>query len=148
MKRYLKAVMPILERQNAINHGGKKETVNRLCVVGKVTGEMRTVVDARFYMGRSVSASTVYASVWVHGVLHVSGHGTANGCGYHKESAALEAAIHSAGIQIFGSVYPPAGERPDFKKRAYIGGAGDAAMREALLAIARAVGANGKLMVV
>jgi len=59
--------------QNATNYGNNKETVSKFVVLGKLNGEMREVVDCRVYMGRSASASTVYASLWVHGQRFVIG---------------------------------------------------------------------------
>jgi hypothetical protein len=91
---------------NAVNYGGQKELVSTWNVIGKIKGELKTVVTARCYMGRSRSASTVYASVWIHGDdIYTSGHGSAGGYGYHKESAAIDDAITSAGIELYGSAY-------------------------------------------
>jgi hypothetical protein len=86
---------------------------------------MREVIDCRCYMGRSSSASVVYASIWVHGNNRWwSGSGSAGGYGYHKTSAAIAAAIRSAGITL--------GED--------IGGAGDYAVKEAFERMVRALG--------
>lgn len=151
---------------NAFNHSGRKELISTYSVLGKINGETREIVIARAYMGRSANASTVYASLWVHaGALSTSGKGSAGGYGYHKESAAFQDAITSAGIELYGDVYgvsrwchetkrekSPAEirkeERASFKKRAYIGGVGDSAIRKAFEAIARAAGAKGKLIIV
>jgi hypothetical protein len=78
-----------------------------------------TVIDARIYMGRSSQASTVYASVWIHtrNGVHMGGHGSAGGYGYHKESAALYDAFDSAGV-TFDSGW---------------GGSGDSAMQRAVM---------------
>ena len=54
--------------------------------------------------------------------MYCSGHGKAGGYGYHKESAALQEAIESAGIKL----------------RSPIDGAGDSAVRGAMEAINRA----------
>lgn len=146
-------------------------------------------------MGRSRNASTVYASIWVHANGHyLAGHGNAGGYGYHKESAAFQDAITSAGIQLVGSPYAddkgmhyidvpnpafdaaelarletldtPEGfeEYKRYKwrvpshvrqlvkdigtKPCHIGGCGEQAMRSAFMAIARAVGTRGKLLMV
>lgn len=138
-----------IEKQvsNACNYGNKKETVGNFIVLGKINGETREVVSARCYMGRSRSASTVYASVWVHGNgIYTSGKGTAGGYGYHKESTAISDAISDAGITLWGSPY--AGETGDMKKRVYFGGCGCESIRAALEAIAKAAGARGKLIYV
>lgn len=129
---------------NARNYGGEKETVNTMQVIARNNrGELASIVEARFYMGRSRSASNVYCSLWVHhGDICTSGKGTAGGYGYHKESAALQGAINSAGIELYGDCYKRDGEDQDLEKRAYIGGVGSEAMRSALLAIARAAGAD------
>lgn len=152
--------------QNATNYSRDKELVGAYTVLGKVNGEMREVLTARAYMGRSRSASTVYASIWVHVGDCPSGKGSAGGYGYHKESAAFNDAIRSAGIELYGSAYGEpdrwnhnekreytakeraAMARAANKQRCYIGGVGDSAMRAAFEAIARAAGAKGKLIFV
>lgn len=93
------------DQSNAYNYSRDKEMVSAYSVIGKVNGELREVVTARAYMGRSSSASTVYVSLWVHGAIHASGKGSAGGYGYHKESQALANAIESAGIELYGSQY-------------------------------------------
>lgn len=117
-------------RQNAKNYANDKETVSKYVVLAKHPGrkELHTFVDCRVYMGRSASASVVYASIWVHGYtasnvrptiegpisdiystmyaeIYTSGTGSAGGYGYHKESAAIADAISSAGIELYGDVY-------------------------------------------
>lgn len=150
---------------NAYNYSREKELVGAYSVMGKLNGEVREIVTARAYMGRSNSASTVYASLWVHaGELSTSGKGSAGGYGYHKESAAFADAIRSANIELWGSPYAdvprwnheekreytPAEvrkiKREQEKKRANIGGCGESSMRAAFEAIARAAGARGKLL--
>lgn len=151
-------------QSNGYNYSRDKELVGAYTIMGRINGEMREIVTARAYMGRSRSASTVYASIWVHaGERYTSGTGSAGGYGYHKESAAFADAIRSAGIELWGSVYGPdrynyaekrentlaemrAIARKQEKQRAHIGGVGESAMRAAFEAIARAVGAKGKLL--
>jgi hypothetical protein len=169
---------------NGRNYGGEKELICAYTVLGKIDGEMREVVTARAYMGRSRSASTVYASIWIHANgYHLAGHGSAGGYGYHKESAAFADAIRSAGIQLIGSPYAddkgmvyidvPNPEWDAAKAEAnednynwhtpkmlhkmvkdtgknpcHIGGCGEQSMRSAFMAIARSVGAKGKLIFV
>lgn len=139
-----------LHNQNGRNYGGEKETTLRMIVVGKRGKELAPIVEARFYMGRSRTASTVYCSLWVHGAEYCAGHGVASGYGYHKESAALQSAINSAGVSLFGSnyAYTQNGEKPNFKKAAHIGACGYSSMETALKAIARAAGAKGQLLIV
>lgn len=48
---------------NAVNHGGKMETVNQFVLVDKKTEKQ--VVVVRTYMGRGRSASQVKAAIWV-----------------------------------------------------------------------------------
>jgi len=85
--------------------------------------EIHKFIDIRFYG----SGSVVYCCVWVHdgredkGMPYLSGSAKAGGYGYHKESAAMEAALNDAG----------------FTFAAHFGGCGDSAMRVALEAIAR-----------
>lgn len=157
--------------QNARNYSGEKEIVSKYIVLGKINGEMREIVDARVYMGRSRNAANVYASIWVHGrdkegkEIYTTGKGTAGGYGYHKSSAAIGSAISSAEIELYGNVYGEprfnyeekreytaseltAMRRKTFKKRAHIGGVGDSAIEAALLAIAKAAGGKGKLSIV
>ena len=81
----------------------------------------KTVVDARVY---GTGAQNT-ACLWVYTAdMHTSGSGKAGGYGYHRQSAALGCAIENAGFSLSSR----------------IDGVGDGAMREALLAIARAVG--------
>ena len=106
---------------NAVNYKGQKELVKSYNVI---TDTLQEIIMARCYMGRSASASTVYASVWIYsGGTHTSGKGKAGGYGYHKESAAIAEAIESAGITL----------------DANISGVGDCAIRDALTAIANAL---------
>lgn len=82
-------------------------------------------IEARFY--ESKSGSTVVCKLWLHNPdysIHRYGYGRAFGYGYHHDSAALAAAIASAGLDL----------------RDPIDGRGDYAMRDALLAIAGALG--------
>ena len=149
-KLTMKAVFNGKNESNAINYSGKKERISSYVVVGKRNGTLSSVVEARFYMGRSRGASVVYCSLWVQGDNYCSGTGKAGGYGYHKESAALASAITNAGITLFGSNYShwDNDAKPDFKKRAYIGGCGASSMGEALKAIARAAGVKGQLLIV
>lgn len=119
--------------ENGRNYGDTKETIGRLqCVAydpeGMTYGDhFVTVVDARFYMGRSSQSSVIYCSVWVRardGSRCWSGHGSAGGGGYHKQSAALQDALGSAGIGLALEIH----------------GRGERAMEDALRAIAEACG--------
>lgn len=84
----------------------------------------REVARARVWMGRSRNASRVYAGVWTSGAEGSSGYGWAAGGGYDKKSAAIAAAIRSAGYTL----------------DADIDGRGMARATDALVAIAAAHG--------
>ena len=146
----MKASFPKLN-QNARNYSGEKETVNTLRVVSRFLDKpdtgLRVICEARFYMARrSDGASPIYCSLWVHGALYCSGAGKASGYGYHKQSAALQAAIDSAGIKLTGDNYSSKPEDETDTRAARIDGCGDRAMEEALQAIAIAAGADPALM--
>ena len=129
------ATLPRTMQSNGKNLSCQKEMVSAMSAVALVGGKMREVVVARWYMARkSDGASPVYASIWTYGAgFDISGHGRATGCGYHKSSAALSAAIDSAGIVL--------SER--------ISGVGDGAMRRALEAIARAIaGDDAEILII
>lgn len=130
MKTLLTAKL-IEARQNGRNYGGEKEMHAAYSVVTVSKGELREVVTCRVYMGRSRSASTVYASLWANnGEQWTAGHGQAGGYGYHKESAAIDDAIRSAGFKLSHSV------------------SGTGEHESALKACARAMGYRGKLLLV
>jgi len=117
--------------ENARNYATEKEMIGAYSVVGVAGGRLRELVTCRLWMGRSRSALTVYASVWVHGPgLYASGKGSAGGGGYHKASAAIDAAIRSAGFDVSREV------------------TGDGLVIEALEALARLAGGEGELMTV
>ncbi len=130
MSDKIKATLPEALKSNGRNHGDKKELVSTWSVSALTTDEngqpkIAEIIDARCWMGRSASASTVYASIWIHTRdKYGAGNGSAGGYGYHKESAAIASAIDSAGIEL---------SRP-------INGVGESAVREALEAIARELG--------
>ena len=143
---YMKAIFCGEEKRNAKNMYGEKELVSSYIVIDKKTE--KEVINCRVYMGRSSSSSQVYASIWIsNNGLYTSGYGVAGGYGYHKESAAIDAAITSAGFELFGNVYARSNEKPDFKKQCYIGGVGESAIDAALLAIAYATGVKDCIFV-
>lgn len=119
-------------RNSAVNYGVEKELISSWNVVVNSAEGLKNIITARCYMGRSASASTVYASVWVNGPDHfTNGTGKAGGYGYHKQSAAIAEAIRSAGIELDKD----------------IAGVGDSAIEEALEAIASALGFDNCLIV-
>ena len=114
---------------NGKNYGHKKELIQTFNVI---TDTLKEIITVRCYMGRSASASVVYASIWINSPdYHGSGTGKAGGYGYHKISAAISEAILSAGIELSKD----------------ISGVGNDAIHEALCAIAEAMGYNKFLIV-
>lgn len=114
---------------NAVNYSGKKEMIKTFNVV---TDALKEIITVRCYMGRSASASTVYASIWINASgIYTSGKGKAGGYGYDKTSAAIGEAISSAGVSLDSD----------------ISGVGDGAILEALRAIAEAIGFSNVLIV-
>ena len=92
-----------------------------------VTSKLETPVTVKCWMGRSASASVVYATVWYNNrdfSISGSGSGTAGGGGYHKESAAIADAFLSAGITMSRN----------------FDGCGDTPVRVAIEALARKLG--------
>ncbi len=120
------------KHENGKNYGDKKELISTWNVVVNSAEGLKNIATVRCYMGRSASASTVYASIWVHSTdHHNSGTGKAGGYGYHKQSAAIAEAIRSAGITLDKDIY----------------GIGDSAIEDALEAIAQALGFDDCLIV-
>lgn len=116
----MKATINPSAPNRALSLSPVKETINTTKIVGLLDGFITVLTEARFYQGRSASASTVYCSLWAG---HQGGHGKASGHRYHKPSAALSAAINDAGITL---------TEP-------IDGYGEDAANKALLAIAQAI---------
>lgn len=114
----LTATLPVTsDISNAVNHSGKKELIEAMSIVVATPDKtLHEVCTARWWMGRSREASTVYCSVWIRrpGISKDgtwikegawwSGSGSAGGGGYHKGSAALDEAIRSAGITLSRSI--------------------------------------------
>ena len=121
----MNATLPAVDVSNA-RQPNKKELVRALSLVVVKKSEIQEVVTIRCYMGRSSSASVVYACIWVrvNGGRYTSGRGQAGGYGYHKISAAIGDAITSAGIKLDQD----------------IDGRGDSSVREAMEAIGVALG--------
>lgn len=124
-----RATLPTNHARNGKNLTPEKELIGAMSLIGvtaKTAAAPRELAAVRFYMARrSDGASPVYCSVWLHHSVHdTAGHGRATGYGYHKRSAALQAALDSAGVKLAQA----------------IDGRGDSAMRDALLAIGRAMG--------
>lgn len=82
-------------------------------------------ITVKCWMGKSRTASVVYACIWVDGdKLYWSGKGQAGGWGYDKQSAAIDGAIQNAGIDL----------------GYHFGGSGSSAVKTALEKMASALG--------
>src|SRR5574343_453512 len=89
-----------------------------------ISPELEEIIQLRIYGTNARN----YACIWVHdSPVYVSGGGYAGGYGYHRPSAAAQVAMNDAGIVL----------------SADIGGVGDSAIENALLAIATALGKPG-----
>lgn len=109
-----------------------KELVNSWTASVISKGNIVSPVRAICCMGKSANSSVVYASIWIHGKkIETSGKGNVGGYGYHKESAAIQEALDSAGVKLSED----------------IDGRGDAAIRHALEACVRMAGYRGKVAV-
>lgn len=109
-------------------HGGFMQEIAAL-VPSTYKNESHAVVVLRIYGTSAMN----YACIWINSTrkaIHCNGSGSAGGYGYHRPSAAAQVAINNAGFDL---------SQP-------IDGRGDSAMREAVLAIAKAAGyPNAKL---
>ena len=81
------ATLPKVSADNGRNYSDSKETIGSYSVVD--CRLKRELITLRLYMGRSASASKVYASIWVRpdyatmpGICYTSGTGSARGSGY------------------------------------------------------------------
>lgn len=130
MQKPIKAKL-IEARQNGRNYSGQKEMCAAYSVIASTRAGMVECITCRVYMARSRNAMAVYASIWANGRdVWTAGTGSASGYGYHKESAAIDYAISSAG----------------FKLSRRVDGTGE--HEAALLACARALGYSGRLLIV
>lgn len=113
-------------------------------------GKLCEVVTVRtYYNDKGSGMQPVRACVWVHlagGGDWRTGRGSAGGCGYHKESAAIAEAVRNAGIELYGNPYNFRREPIDYKKRFDFGGTGASAYAEIFSAIARAAGYRGRMV--
>jgi len=149
----------IVKPNLSARHDYNKPVIQEWSIVALHKGELKTVLRAECRMSASRTASVVYANLWVSGPKETSGHGKAGGYGYHKTSAAINDAITCAGIELYGSPYAHNGMIPrmatqsgkpepeNLKERCNIQGVGDRAINSALMAIARAAGYRGKLII-
>lgn len=75
------------------------------------------------------------------------GQGKAGGYGYCKMSAAFQAALNAANIEIFGDIYGSDTEKLRKKEPVRIAGVGERAVEQAMLAICHAVGFNKVILI-
>ena len=118
------ATLPAAPTRNARNYHGEKPHYMTMVLVDRATGHKPVTAS----VWASTTGATSYASIWAYSPTTTgrdySGSGRATGGGYHRASAALDAAITSAGITLSDS----------------IAGAGTRAMEDACRAIAAALG--------
>ena len=131
------AKLPTTGRSNAKQLD--KEIIRRYHVVGTLNGALVSILTANVYMSRSGDgANPVDCALWVHAKgVYTSGKGTASGYGYHKPSAAIDAALTSAGIELIDS---------KTGNRVTIDGVGDSAIEDAFTAIGKACGLDSVLI--
>jgi len=128
-----KAILPETHIGNG-KHYDNKAQIKCYIVVAKVNGQyVKYVEPVTVRVWKNARAERVYASIWVQHTTLCAGTGYAGGGGggYDKTSAAIESAIESAGICIKSS---------ETGLDADIAGRGDSATRDALEAIAKALG--------
>ena len=137
----MKIKASIIKKVENAKRPDNKELVSAYSLVVRLpSGEMREVVTVKCYMGRSASASVVYAVLWVRCAdgEWTSGSGSAGGYGYHRESAAIASAISSAGIEL-----------QDLDRTDHwfdLGGTGTSYYPQVFEAIARAAGYRGRTL--
>lgn len=106
----------------AKNVRDKQALLHQFTVLGEDENGIREKVVARLYASLRPGANKITCILWTNGAHNANASGSASGYGYHKSSAALASAIENAGIKLSENIH----------------GCGNDAMREALLAIARA----------
>lgn len=145
-RQYLKAKFTT-EQNNAKNLSGNRELTSYYKIIDKKSE--KTVVDCRCYMSKGRTSKVVHCSLWVNltGTLltSTSGYGQAGGWGCHIESSAIQDAITSAGIKLFGNAYNL--KYSDFNFKTEVSVAGCGTHESALLAIAYAAGHNNCIFV-
>lgn len=167
----LKAKLPLTASDitdGAYSYNKQKERTYK--IIDKATE--KCIVDCVISVGNSKNSSTVYADLWISSIKEnklpknanytytvdsvydnepprtytsnsLSGKGKAGGYGYDKMSQAVQNAIDSCGVTLWGTPYH--NQESDFKKRANVGGTGN--HESALLAIAYACGYNNIILV-
>ncbi len=115
--------------------------------------ELIEAITVRTYFNEKGSGmQPVRACVWIASprgtdAEWLSGRGSASGCGYHKESAAIAEAVSNAGIRLFGKLYGGEPVSPEDMARGIdFGGTGSSGYRDVFEAIARARGFKGPML--
>lgn len=121
MKAYIKNA----KKSENVGKYRKDQLSREIVAIDPATG--RPLVIARIYYPRA----TAFACIWLKGGNYARGGGKAGGGGYHKESAALGAAIRDAGVELSES----------------ISGHGQHAMTDAVEAIAKALAGKRKIYI-
>ena len=116
---------PVEDQRNTYSYRRENHFDSQLSLVDLDEG--REIACVRFYRPNE----TAYCVVWIWSDRPARGYGKAGGGGYHKRSAALGEALSRAGVIL---------SEP-------IGGCGDSAMDEAMLALARHMGVTRPLVV-
>lgn len=86
-------------------HLDAKERIESRELIAFKDSEFKSLITARWYMGKSNTASKVYCALWVKipnadwGSDFANGVGDAGGYGYCKQSSAYSAALSKAGIK-------------------------------------------------
>lgn len=141
----MKIKAKIIKKAENAKQMDNKELVSVYSLIVRLpSGKMREVITVKCYMGRSASASVVHAVMWVRCAdgHWTSGSGSAGGCGYHKESAAIASAISSAGIELQDL-------ENDHKDHWFdLSGTGSSYYPHVFEAIARAAGYRGRALLV
>ena len=138
----MRAILPATSVINELRLSGSM--LEQHSVIEKTTG--RTIVQVT--INGTESGNTAIISVHpMHDQFSLYGYGRATGYGYHRTSAALQAAIASAGISLVGDPYNQVDGKVDWTKPVRIGGCGHRAMTDAMLAIAYAAGARSVVIV-
>ncbi len=113
-------------------HLDTKERIAIRELIAFKDGKFKSLLTARWYMGKSREASVVYCALWVTlpeadwGSDYACAAGQAGGHGYCKQSAAYEDALNKAGIKTSDP----------------ISGRGMSVVEESLEALARNLGYN------
>ncbi len=113
-------------------------------------GQLRDAITVRtYYAEKGSGMQPVRACVWItpaDGAEWRSGRGSAGGCGYHKESAAIAEAISACGVSLHGSLYNYRSDPVDMKIQIHFGGSGSSGYPDIFEAIARTAGYRGRML--